>query len=330
VLRDDRARHRIPLRPLITAVGGATIRFTQRAGAFTRPSRLVPNTFGDGWRDRSSISGRATAPADRARTDHAAGARLPAATRARPAARRRSGPLLGSGAGAASRAGYRAAQAAGAGGRTRTRGARCQPAIALDLRRATRPRRGAGGRARAAGARRRPAPGSSTAAAGDHPGRAARTRGRLAALHTRRRGRSSRKRPDRAGSARTPRRFNRAELAMIVTPRPARSSGRAARTLRLTRCTNASPRGLAGTRTSPPSSPGQAGAQHLGARSVPKPQWFPGETRGIETDAQAPITARCSGYPQGAGMMRSACHAEGRGFESHQPLSKKPCICGAF
>jgi hypothetical protein len=26
----------------------------------------------------------------------------------------------------------------------------------------------------------------------------------------------------------------------------------------------------------------------------------------------------------------SACHAEGRGFESHQPLSEKPRICGAF
>ena len=26
----------------------------------------------------------------------------------------------------------------------------------------------------------------------------------------------------------------------------------------------------------------------------------------------------------------SACHAEGRGFESHQPLSEKPRVCGAF
>jgi hypothetical protein len=26
----------------------------------------------------------------------------------------------------------------------------------------------------------------------------------------------------------------------------------------------------------------------------------------------------------------TACHAEGRGFESLQPLSEKPCICGAF
>jgi hypothetical protein len=38
----------------------------------------------------------------------------------------------------------------------------------------------------------------------------------------------------------------------------------------------------------------------------------------------------CRGYPQRAGSMRPACHAEGRGFESLQPLVEKPRICGAF
>jgi hypothetical protein len=30
------------------------------------------------------------------------------------------------------------------------------------------------------------------------------------------------------------------------------------------------------------------------------------------------------------GTTRSACHAEGRGFESHQPLSRRPAFAGLF
>jgi hypothetical protein len=32
----------------------------------------------------------------------------------------------------------------------------------------------------------------------------------------------------------------------------------------------------------------------------------------------------------GAGGAGTACHAEGRGFESHQPLQRRPAFCGSF
>ena len=38
----------------------------------------------------------------------------------------------------------------------------------------------------------------------------------------------------------------------------------------------------------------------------------------------------CRGYPRRTGTIRSACHAEGRGFESHQPLRKRPAFAGLF
>jgi hypothetical protein len=38
----------------------------------------------------------------------------------------------------------------------------------------------------------------------------------------------------------------------------------------------------------------------------------------------------CRGYRCRTGNTRSACHAEGRGFESLQPLSKRPAFAGLF
>jgi hypothetical protein len=38
----------------------------------------------------------------------------------------------------------------------------------------------------------------------------------------------------------------------------------------------------------------------------------------------------CRGNQRLTGTIRSACHAEGRGFESHQPLRKKPVFAGFF
>jgi hypothetical protein len=64
-------------------------------------------------------------------------------------------------------------------------------------------------------------------------------------------------------------------------------------------------RAVSQTRTSPPSSQGRPEAQRLVARWVPKPPWFPGESRGIATDAQAREPVRLQGISAESGKHAS-------------------------
>jgi hypothetical protein len=64
----------------------------------------------------------------------------------------------------------------------------------------------------------------------------------------------------------------------------------------------------------------------LGASWVPKPRELP-LNAGESHDGTSHENQRiCRGYPRLAGKRRSVCHAEGRGFESLQPLSGKPPV----
>jgi mono/diheme cytochrome c family protein len=61
-----------------------------------------------------------------------------------------------------------------------------------------------------------------------------------------------------------------------------------------------------------------------------QPPWAPGECREASVSPRWPETAGLQLYSSGRGATCSACHAEGRGFESLQPLSKSPAFAGLF
>jgi hypothetical protein len=54
------------------------------------------------------------------------------------------------------------------------------------------------------------------------------------------------------------------------------------------------------------------------------------ERRGPSADAFSSETAYLQGYLAIGVASRSACHAEGRGFESHQPLLRRSAFAGLF
>jgi hypothetical protein len=107
------------------------------------------------------------------------------------------------------------------------------------------------------------------------------------------------------------------ERHRVTIPRWATSpTTRPGETWRSSTGTSATPRASSGsatsggpgrgqTRTSPPSTQGRPEAQRLGARWVPKPPWFPGESRGIATNAQAREPVRLQGISAESGKHAS-------------------------
>jgi len=76
-----------------------------------------------------------------------------------------------------------------------------------------------------------------------------------------------------------------------------------------------------------PANTDQAGS---GAHSVPKPRGLPvkaGESYSAPIPRKSTVS---SDFAYGIGTARSACHAEGRGFESHQPLQERLAFAGLF
>ena len=64
----------------------------------------------------------------------------------------------------------------------------------------------------------------------------------------------------------------------------------------------------------------------FGPQTVVNRRDLPGHSHGTRAPEAATLQAVCDQVPS----LRSACHAEGRGFESHQPLSKRPASAGLF
>ena len=64
--------------------------------------------------------------------------------------------------------------------------------------------------------------------------------------------------------------------------------------------------------------------------SVRKPPQFRGKSWTASPIACSSETRILQDFLGTLGIPRSACHAEGRGFESHQPLSKRPAFAGLF
>jgi len=61
-----------------------------------------------------------------------------------------------------------------------------------------------------------------------------------------------------------------------------------------------------------------------------KARELPGNAGESQNDTHTREPMGLQEYPRRTGNVRAACHAEGRGFESLQPLSKRPCICRPF
>jgi hypothetical protein len=70
------------------------------------------------------------------------------------------------------------------------------------------------------------------------------------------------------------------------------------------------------------------GGARLGPVWVREPPWFRGKFRESRVGAMGLETAGLQAYSCGSGAARSACHAEGRGFESLQPLRERPAFAG--
>ena len=90
------------------------------------------------------------------------------------------------------------------------------------------------------------------------------------------------------------------------------------------------PQGAVNTRVSP--APGRPRIQHppgypLGTHTPVNSRCKPGNRPPIGPP-ENPLV--CREIPRQRGTSRSACHAEGRGFESLQPLGRKLRGCGAF
>jgi hypothetical protein len=64
----------------------------------------------------------------------------------------------------------------------------------------------------------------------------------------------------------------------------------------------------------------------FGPQTVVNRRELPGHGYGTRAPETATLQAVCDQVPPS----RSACHAEGRGFESHQPLRKRPAFAGLF
>jgi hypothetical protein len=62
--------------------------------------------------------------------------------------------------------------------------------------------------------------------------------------------------------------------------------------------------------------------------SVRKPPRFRGKSWEASPTTYSSETAVFQGFPGTLGISRSACHAEGRGFESLQPLPRRPAFAG--
>jgi hypothetical protein len=79
--------------------------------------------------------------------------------------------------------------------------------------------------------------------------------------------------------------------------------------------------------------PAARGSQRLRAWvpiGCPNPRDFAGKA-GESRPRLGPENPRvCRRYPQKVGTTRPACHAEGRGFESLQPLPRRPAFAGLF
>jgi hypothetical protein len=92
------------------------------------------------------------------------------------------------------------------------------------------------------------------------------------------------------------------------------------------RCTNVSAPGLARPRRAP------RDGQSLGSWlpiHYPNPRDLPVSTGRVREPSIARVR-HLQGCSPGLGAARSACHAEGRGFESLQPLSENLCFAGVF
>jgi hypothetical protein len=62
----------------------------------------------------------------------------------------------------------------------------------------------------------------------------------------------------------------------------------------------------------------------------PNPRGFPVKAGEPSSHLLARTPPVSSDFVYGIGAARSACHAEGRGFESHQPLPRRPAFAGLF